>query len=237
MAINKRLGVIVPSGNVIMEPDMYRLAPDGITVHFSRAVITEDSPEQLERMVDDVPRCCRELSHGNMDVYAFGCTGGSFLKGVGYDQEIIGIMEKETGKPATTASTAVVDALRHLDVRRIAIASPYEEWLNERARIFFEGNGFEVVAIQGLGIRDTEGLAAQEPETIFHLAEEVDRPEAEAIFISCTDFRAVEALARIENALHKPVVSSNQATMWKMLQMVGIQEGRTGYGRLMTAQG
>ena len=135
-----RLGVIVPSGNVIMEPDMYRMAPAGVSVHFSRAIITEDSPEQLARMIDDVPRCCLELSHGNMDVYAFGCTSGSFYGGVGYDENIIKVMADTTEKPATTTSTAVLEALEHLGVKRISIATPYEDWLNKRAVDYFESD-------------------------------------------------------------------------------------------------
>lgn len=231
--MSKRLGVIVPSGNVILEPDMYRMAPPNISIHFSRAVITEDTPEQLARMIDDVPRCCMELSHGNMDVYGFGCTGGSFFGGVGYDQEIIQTMVNETNKPATTTSTAVIDAIRRIGAQRIALASPYEDWLNERGKVFFEGSGFEVVSIAGLGIRDTEGLASQEPDAIYRLVKEIDCPEAEAIFISCTDFRAVEAIEWIEKDFGKPVISSNQATMWKMLQLCGVQKGVKGFGRLL----
>ena len=234
MTVGKfRLGVIVPSSNVILEPDMYRMAPSGVSVHFSRAFITEDSQEEIARMVDDVPRCSEELSHGNMDVYAFGCTGGSFYGGVGYDEKIIQTMVEATGKPATTTSTAVLEALEHLGVKRISIATPYEGWLNERAVAYFEGNGYEVAAIDGLGIRDTEGLASQEPETIFDLVQKVDRPDAEAIFISCTDIRGAEILDQIEKELGKPAISSNQATMWRMLDICGYPEGIHGFGRLL----
>lgn len=229
----KRLGVIVPSANVVMEPDMYKMAPSNVSVHFSRAVITEASPEQLARMVDDVPRCCEELSHGHMDVYAFGCTGGSFLGGVGYDHKIIKMMVEATNRPATTTSTAAIEALRAVGARCISIASPYEDWLNARAKAFFEGNGFQVVAISGLQIREPDRLASQDSETIYELALAVDRPETEAIFVSCTDFRAVDVLARIEKGLGKPAISSNQATMWKMLQLCGVQATIEGFGRLL----
>jgi maleate isomerase len=229
----KRLGVIVPSGNVIMEPDMYRMAPPNVSAHFARAVATEDTPEQLAGMINDVPHTCELLSHGNMDVYAFGCTGGSFFGGVGYDQKIIDIMQTATGKPATTTSTAVLDALRTIGVKRISLASPYETWLNERAKNFFQGHGFEVIAMKGFGIVDTEGIAGQTPERIFNLVMEVDRPESEAIFISCTDFRGAEVLDRIETELGKPAISSNQATMWKMLQLAGVDARIKGFGQLL----
>jgi maleate isomerase len=229
----KRLGVLVPSANVVMEPDMYRMVPDGITVHFSRVVVTEDTPEQVARMIDDVPRCCEELSHGKMDVYAFGCTAGSFYGGVGYDERIIDIMEEVTKKSATTTSTAALEALRHLNVRSISIVTPYEDWLNERAKAYFEGNGFKVLNIKGLGIKDPEELASQEPETIYQLVRDVDHLEAEAIFISCTDFRGVDVIDDVEKELGKPIVSSNQATMWHMLKLCGIRESIMDYGKLL----
>jgi maleate isomerase len=228
-----RLGVIVPSANVIMEPDMYRMAPDGVTVHFSRAVITEDSAEQLARLADDVPRCCTELSHGKMDVYAFGCTSGSLYGGAGYDREIIQTMVRLTGKPATTTSTAVLEAFEHLAVKRISVVTPYEDWLNDRVSTYFEDNGIEVVSMIGLGIPDPEGIASQEPDTIFGLVQQADRPQAEAVFISCTDFRGAQVLERIEAELGKPALSSNQATMWKMLDLCDRSESVPGYGRLL----
>ena len=231
-AERKRLGVIVPSVNVVMEPDMYAMAPSNVSVHFSRAVITEDSPEQLARMVNDVPRCCEELSHGHMDVYAFGCTSGSLLGGVGYDSEITKVMVEATRRPATTTSSAALDALRAVGARCISIATPYEDWLNARVKVFFAQNGFHVVAISGLGIKEPHGQANQDPETIRKLALAVNTPEADAVFISCTDFRAVEAIARIEKDLGKPVISSNQATMWKMLHLCGILQRVEGFGKL-----
>lgn len=229
----KRLGVIVPSANVVMEPDMYRMAPDGVSVHFSRTVITEDSADQLAGMIDDVPRCCTELSHGNMDVYAFGCTSGSFFGGVDYDQKIIRKMVEITGKPATTASTAALEALQHLGIKRISMATPYEGWLNELGKKFFEENGIEVVADFGLGLADPDSQAGEQPDSIFELVQQVDRLEAEAVLISCTDFRGAQVVQRIEDEIGKPAVSSNQALMWKMLDICGYPEGKTGFGRLL----
>jgi maleate isomerase len=184
-------------------------------------------------MIDDVPRCCTELSQGNMDVYAFGCTSGSFYGGVGYDEKIIRIMVESTGKPATTASTAALETFQHLGVKRIAIVTPYEEWLNVLAEKFFQDNGIEVVSIIGLGLADPEGQAGQEPDTIFDFALKANRPEAEAIFISCTDFRGAEVLDRIEGELGKPAVSANQAIMWKMLNICGYYKGKLGFGGLL----
>jgi maleate isomerase len=213
---------------------MYKMAPAGVSVHFARIWNKVDTPEELGGMIDHVPKCCEELSHGNMDVYGFGCTGGSFLGGMGYDKKIIQIMEEKTGKPATTTASAVLASFKELDITRISLATPYEDWLNQKQVQFFGQNGIEVVTQKGLGLPDPENIAAQTPGQIYRLAREVDRPEAQAIFFSCTDLRAAECLDVIEKDFSKYAVSSNQATLWAMLKLAGVKESVKGFGELLT---
>jgi maleate cis-trans isomerase len=229
-----RLGVFVPSANTVLEPDMYRMAPPGVSVHFSRVRNDEDTPEELEGMIHYVPKCCEELSHARMDVYAFGCTGGSLLGGLGYDQKIIKIMEEKTGKPASTTATAVIEAFKELRISRVSVVTPYEDWLNEKEKQFFAANGVEVLALKGLGIREGDAIASVTPEKIYRLAREVDRPAAQAVFMSCTNLRAVEVLEVIEGDLGKPALSSNQATLWAMLKLARVREPIRGFGSLLT---
>ncbi len=228
-----RLGILVPSANIVMEPDMYRMMPEGVTAHFARISQKEDTPEELEKMVDYVPRASQELSHALLDVYGFGCTSGSLLKGLGYDETIIAKIEKETGKPATTTATACIEAFKAYGVEKISLATPYEKWLNEKERLFFEGNGIQVVTMDGLEQPEAEAIASVDPGRIYRMAKAIDRPESQAIFISCTDFRGAEVIQILEEDLGKPVFSSNQVTLWAMLKLAGIKVSIPGYGRLL----
>jgi len=228
-----RLGILVPSANIVMEPDMYRMIPVGVTAHFARVWVTEDTPEELEKMIDYVPRASIELSHALMDVYGFGCTSGSLVKGLGYDQEIIAKIRKETGKPATTTATACIQAFNEYGIKKISLATPYEKWLNEKEKTFFEGNGVKVLEMDGLEIREAEAIAAVDPGSIYRMAKAVDRPEADGIFISCTDFRGVETIQVLEQDLGKPVFTSNQVTLWAMLRLAGVKAPIHGYGQLL----
>lgn len=237
MSWRAKLGVLVPSGNTVLEPDMYRMAPPGVSVHFSRVLNFEDTPEELGAMIRYVPKCCEELSHAGVDVYGFGCTGGSLMGGLGYDQEMIRIMEEKTGKPATTTSTAVLGAFKELDISRVSVVTPYEDWLNEKQKRFFEANGVQVTFIKGLGIRQAEGISRVTPGMIYRLAKEADRPQAQGIFVSCTNMRAAEVLEWIETDLGKPALSSNQATLWALLKLAGIRGEAKGFGRLLTRLG
>jgi len=111
----------------------------------------------------------------------------------------------------------------------VGVASPYAAWLNERVRKFLEADGFDLVAIRGLG---TEAHATITLERVEALAAEVNRPEAEAIFISCSNFRTLEIIESLENRFGKPVVTSNASTMWKMLRVIGDKRAIAGAGRL-----
>lgn len=225
----KKLGFIVPSWNTVMEYECQRLAPEGVSVHFTRIKHTDDEEETLLHMIEEVPHLADLLSHASLDAICFGCTGGSFVR-PGMDREITELIKERTGIPATTTSTALVEAMRAMDVSRVAIASPYPKWLNERLVSFLDDKGIKTVAEKGL---DTECPAFLGPENSMALAREVDSPEADGIFISCTNFRALEGVETLEAELGKPVLTSNTTALWHTLLTSGYDEPVSGGGRLL----
>ncbi len=225
----KKLGFIVPSWNTVMEYECQRLAPEGVSVHFTRIKHTDDEEETLLHMIEKIPHLADLLAHASLDALCFGCTGGSFVR-PGMDQEITDLIEERTGIPATTTSTALVEAMRAMGVARVAIASPYPRWLNERLVSHLEGKGIETVAEKGL---DTECPAFLPPERSMALAREVDSPDADGIFISCTNFRALEGVEALEAELGKPVLTSNTTALWHTLLKSGFDGPVSGGGRLL----
>jgi maleate isomerase len=213
----KKLGFIVPSWNTVMEYECQRLAPEGVSVHFTRIAHTNDDEETLLHMIHEVPALASLLAHAKLDAICFGCTGGSFVRPT-MDREISDLIEEKTGIPATTTATALVEAMREMHIARVAIASPYPQWLNERLVSFLAGKGIEVVREKGL---NTECPAFLPPERSRELAREVNCPEADGIFISCTNFRALEGVEELETELGKPVLTSNTTTMWHTLRTAG----------------
>lgn len=228
-----RIGIIVPSANVVLEHELPMITPKGVSIHYSRAHIQEDSPKELQQLGKYAPDAAKKLSDAKVDVVAFGCTTGSLLEGPGYDLEIIKSIESTTGIPSTTTSTAVVDALKLLQVQKISVASPYEDWLNEKVVNFLQAHNVKVVNIKGLSIPDPYVLSRLTPAQAYKLAAEVDDKDADAIFISCTAFRTIEVLNQLEKDLGKPVISSNQATIWKCMKMIGLNEKFNHFGTLL----
>lgn len=223
---------MVPTGNTTNEPEWSRMAPDGVSVHANRIYLKDVTPASLTKMRDEAVASAQGLTACDVGVLAFSCTSGSFVGGKDYDLELIRLIEETTGIATTTTTTAVVRALRVLGVERIAMATPYIDAVNKIEKSFLENHGFEVTRMAGGGLIETPEIQLCEPHVAYRRAREVDHDRAEAIFISCTGFRTVEILERLEADLGKPVISANQATFADCLKIVGVREVRPGHGSL-----
>jgi maleate isomerase len=230
-----RIGLIVPSGNIVMENEFNTVLSllDGISVHTTRIMLKTGSIEDLLKMKEGLKRACSELESAHVDIIVYGCTSGSFAKGMDFDKDIITEIEDKTGINATTTSTAVVEALHILNVKKIAVGTPYSDDVNEKEKKFLEDSGFEVTALLGLNIIPIFNQGLQEPYVAYNLGKKINTDDAECIFLSCTDFRAVEIIDALENRLKKPVISSNQATLWHVLTLEELGEPIKKYGVLL----
>lgn len=230
-----RIGLILPSDNTVMESEFNKIlsSTKGISVHATRIFLDEISVETLLEMKKGLQRAAKELSSAEVNVIIYGCTSGSLIKGLDFDQEIIGEIEEETEIVGTTTSTAVLNALRAVDAEKIAIGTPYPDVINEKVKTFFEQSGFSVTHIKGLSIYPDVDVGKQEPYIAYNLGIDVDSDDADCVFLSCTDFRTVEIIEALEKRLKKPVISSNQASLWECLRLEQLGICISGYGSLL----
>lgn len=232
-----KIGLIVPSTNTVNEYEWYRMAPRGISIHTARALLLgKASQNSYDLMADATRKAAEELATAECDIIAYGCTSGSFM--CARDQ-IVANLERLAGCRATTTSDSVIAALRALGVSRIAMGTPYVDFVNQGELRFLAEEGFEVVAWHGMGLGETQaerrGINRVPPQSVFRLARLIDRPEAEAIFLSCTALPTIEVIAALEAELGKPVVTSNQATFWNVLRTLKLNTRIQGFGRLLEA--
>jgi len=228
-----RIGLLVPSSNTTVEPEFYHALPPGVTLHVARLFLTQIAPEAILSIVQDLETQSRGLASADVDVIVLGATAPSFLKGLGYDRELIARIEAATGKRATTTSTALIAALRHLGASRVVLGAAYDDRVNAIAQAFLEANGMEVLAARGLGMVDNLAVGRLGSDSAYELARRIDRPDAEAIVLACTNWKTMDAIERLERELGKPVISTTQASLWAALKMIGRIEGVAGYGRLL----
>ncbi len=229
-----RIGLIIPSSNTTIEPEFNTMAPDGISIHTTRLMYqyqAKEGAEHLVKMAEGIQQAAELLATAGVNIIAYGCTTGSLAKGSGWDQELIRRIESSTGIPATTTATAVIRAFKEIGVEKVTVASPYSEEQNKMEEEFFTAHGINVVNIKGLDIHREELIGAPVERT-YRLVHEVDIPEAEAIFISCTNFKSITVIEKLEEELQKYIFSSNTATMWDVLKRMGLGDQIKGYGKL-----
>ncbi|MEO3789257.1 aspartate/glutamate racemase family protein [Nonomuraea sp. B10E15] len=226
-----------------MEPEINSVLPRGGSAHAARMVIPRLDPDGLVQMAHDSLRAAGQLSELDADVVVFGCTSGSFVGGHEYESDLVNRIAERVGCPALSASGAGVTALRALGVTRIAVATPYDDTINERLRAFFAAHGLDVVSLVGLGLRErtehfplartpVSAIAQQSEEVVYRLARAAAHPDAEALFISCTNLSTLGLVAELERDLAVPVVTANQASIWAAFRAAGLGESPAAFGSL-----
>lgn len=228
-----KIGLLVPSVNTVAEPEMNRMAPEGIACFAARMRNARADFENTLEMLNHVERATDELASAHVDVVAFTCTAGSFVQGGKGEDDLKKLIEKTSHTPSVTTSGAVVEALKSLKVKRMVMATPYPDEINRLEKKFFEEKGFEVLMIKGLEITDAFSIGCEMPDNTYRFVKSMDSSLADAIFISCTNFRTIDIIEQLEGDFKKPVVSSNQATFWSALRTIGCRESIRGFGKLL----
>jgi maleate isomerase len=226
----RRVGLLVPSSNTVMEPDYWRALPPGTTLHTARMYLEDATPEGESRMLDEhVLPAARDLATARPDLIVFGCTSAGALRGNRYDAELCDRISGVSGVPTVSVIASVRRAIAGRGARRVGVVTPYVDALNRPIRTSLEDDGVEVVAIAGLGIADNVEIAAVPVERICDFAERTLRGRRiDLAFVSCTNFPAMSALPELERRLGRPVVTSNQAAIAATLALLGTAPARKG---------
>ena len=228
-----KIGLILPSGNVTTEPEMWRMAPEGVSLHSSRMLATGCGPEELQKMDCALERCADELNSLEPDVIFYGCTSSSFLKGIGWEKELRRrIQDRVPAAKAVTAAGGVLQAMEALGARRITIVSPYVTEVANIGTAFFRSMGYEIVSEAHMGCRMIRDICQISAEQIVKTCLETVRSDTQLAFLSCTNLPTLNIIPQLEKTLGIPVISSNQAGMWASLRAGGAADNSGQFGSL-----
>lgn len=227
-----KLGVIIPSNNTILEPEFARMVPEGVSVHAARILTAGTTPEAIVEMERNAARAVREVTAGGVDVIAYACLATALVKGRGWAERFIDEVRRDAGRPSTTAVTATMNGLTAVGATQVAVASPYPQEIHRLLPLFFEQYGYKVVQSKSLEVADALEVCRVPSSAAYRLARAVDTAEAQAVCIVATDFQTVDIIAALERDLGKPVVTTNQALLWRSLGLAGVGPAVMGYGQL-----
>jgi maleate cis-trans isomerase len=219
----RRIGSLLPSSNSVQEPDFCSVLPKHITLHVARMQLTQVEADSTLRVVQEIETESRKLTDVDVDVIVFAATAPSSRNGIGYDQELVARIEAASGRPATTASTALLEALRALSAKTIVLGAPWSDSVNRTAAAFIEANGFDVLAQETLGLVRNLDIGLLDPQTAYDVGRRVDRPEADAVMLACGNWSTFAVIDRLERDLGKPVLTTNQVSLWHALKIIGAE--------------
>jgi maleate isomerase len=195
--------------------------------------LTSINADSTERIVGELEVESRKLADADVDVVLLAATAPTSRNGMGYDRELQERIRSASGRPAMTASTAMLEAFGLLEIERLALAAPWAEEVNKTVASFMEANGISVVNQIAMGVVRNVEVGVLDSQTAYDLACRVDCSEAQAIFLACGNWPTMDQIDRLEQKLGKPVLTTNQVSLWSALKVLEEEGPITGYGQLL----
>ncbi|GAA4775875.1 maleate cis-trans isomerase family protein [Novosphingobium ginsenosidimutans] len=235
------LGVIGPSTNTVVQPDMERMRPVGVTNHYRGIFVTdpvalsnEDFLAGTTAISDNTMTAVREAMTCKPDYLVLGMSAITFYGGIAGGAKFKAEVEALAGVGASTGSEATIAALNAFGgIKRVSFVSPYYPVANAEVRRYLEESGFETVRDVPLECKCWTDIAKVSPERLSEVIAYLDGPEVDAIIQVGTNLSMVQLAADKERELGKPVIAINTATYWHALRAIGITDKISGAGRLL----
>ena len=171
------------------------------------------------------------LPNQTLDTVAYGCTSGTIAAGI--DKIINKIQSAKPNCKVITPITSAVNALKHLNLKKISVFTPYPQAINEKVINYFKNEGFVIQSFASFNLESDLDIGKIDPQYLLEVLTKIDTSDAEALFISCTALPVFEIIQELENKIKKIVLSSNQALIWDSIRSVGYNSSIEGYGKLL----
>ncbi len=231
MEAQASIGLIIPSGNRLTEPQFNQYLPSGVGAHVTRLRMTGKFRKPLAELQRPLIEAAEALSDLQPSLIVFHCTANSMESGLAHEKAIVDIIEQASGCPTITTAQALTQAFDRVGIKKLVLISPYVQATNQLEVNYLSETGYTVLHEKGLAL-ESQAYSTITPEEWKNVVKENLRAEADGYFLSCTNTRMIEAVADLENELGKPVVNSNQATIWACLKKLGINHSDPRLGRL-----
>jgi maleate isomerase len=233
---SRRIGALIPPGNVTVEREFAHFAPAGVFVHYNRLYRPTVSVDKagLLSMIESAEKASRGLAQANPEIIVYACTSGSFLSGPGREDEIGEMIRRWTGIPGCTTSSSVIMGLKALAAKRIFMLTPYADDIHAQEIEFLNFRGIAVDGHDTFRCTDTVQIRDIPSEAVTErlLQHRAQASKCDAVFISCTNLLTLDQIELLERSLGVPVTSSNHCTLWAALRHMNIATTGLGLGRL-----
>ena len=233
---NPKIGLIALASDYMIEKDFIKIIKDKKIDFFVNRIecFNPLTKENLIKMSEKVTEVTKDILPGEkIDCVAYGCTSGTIA--AGFDAIQKKIKDAKSEAIITTPSTASIKALKKLNVKKIAIFTPYAKKLNDEVLDFFKNEDFEIKANSYFNIESDIDIGKVDPNYLYEVLSNMNLNGAEALFVSCTALPALSIINKLEEKLNKFVLSSNQTLIWDSLNAIGYKNNVEGFGKLFNS--
>jgi arylmalonate decarboxylase len=229
------LGLVSPV-DLTVPPEAAAMYPAGVRFQQEGVGLKTMTPAGYDQVLERIAPFAKSLADQGAQAIVLMGTSLSFYKGAAFNRELTQRITQASGRPATTMSTAVIEGLRSVGGRRLAVATAYDDEVNRRLQAFLHEEGFEVLAIKGLGIQKVEDIrnVTQDGLLKFSAGVAASAPGAEALLVSCGGLRTLDLIAPLEQQCRIPVVSSLPHALRAGVRLVGLSGRVPGHGKLLS---
>ena len=231
---NARIGLVALSTDFSIEKDFNSIflnLPIDLFVNrlpFYNPLTQKNLIKMIEKLTEVTENI---LPNQTLDTVAYGCTSGTIAAGV--DEITNKIQSAKPNCKVTTPITSAVNALKHLNLKKISVFTPYPQAINEKVINYFKNEGFVIQSFASFNLESDLDIGKIDPQYLLEVLTKIDTSDAEALFISCTALPVFEIIQELENKIKKIVLSSNQALIWDSIRSVGYNSSIEGYGKLL----
>lgn len=232
-----KIGHVAPSRGDTLVYEFYRMLPQGFMILNSTGTIRQLVDADFEKQLQRSEEATQDLVENKCDAIIVGGSPLFTKLGYGSDIEMSKKLTAKFGVPISAGISGEIEALRSLGLKTLVVATPHEDSLNQRMKAFLETSGFQVLKIEGYGVRKNADLTDMDIHAAYKIAKKLyeQAPQADGIFVPCPRWPTITDVDLLEREISKPVVTSCQAYIWHALRKAKVRERVTGFGRLMAS--
>ena len=231
---NPRIGLLALSTDLTIERDFQSICHSLPIDLFVNRIHNENplTKENLLKMYDQLESITEKILPGEkINTVAYGCTSGTIA--IGEDKVKEKIQLAKPGCHVTTPITSAIKAFNKMNVKKIAVFTPYPESVNKTISEYLIKKNINVTSFSTFNLDLDVDFARVDPKYLSEILTKLNINDADALFVSCTTLPALEILDEVEKKLSKPVFSSNQTLIWDTIRSVGYKSSVEGYGKLL----
>ena len=231
---NPKVGLLALSTDLTVEGDFQKVCQKLPFDIFVNRIHNENplTKENLLKMYNQIEPVTKKILPGQkVNTIAYGCTSGTIA--IGEDKVKEKVQLAKPGCYVTNPITSAMKAFKEMNLKNIALFTPYPESVNKTILDYFEKKNINITSFSTFNIDLDEDIASVDPEYLLETLIRLDIKDADALFISCTALPVLEIIDEVEKKINKTVLSSNQTLIWDTLRSIGYKSSVEGYGKLL----